>query len=147
MKKNQYLGCCLILFWVIEEQFDLFCIYLDVCYFDGGMVDMDVFEFVVMVEEILICLCVIEYCDEESDDLMVVCLMDVFEDGVSMVYSFFVLELQKQSFGMFLIFDYIYIVCDVGLFYVYFGYWVFGSNKMDYKVCFLGFEIFIDGKW
>lgn len=48
-------------FWVIEEQFDLFCFYLDICYFDGGMVDMDVFEFVVMIEEILICLCVIEY--------------------------------------------------------------------------------------
>ena len=100
-----------------------------------------------MVEETPIRSRVIEYRDEESDDLTAVCLTDVLEDGVSMVYSFFAPELQKQSLGTFLILDHIYIARDVGLPYVYLGYWVPGSNKMDYKARFSGLEIFTDGKW
>ncbi|MGR3812945.1 MAG: arginyltransferase [Cognatishimia activa] len=147
MKKNQHLDRRPTSPWATEEQFDLFRTYLDARHSDGGMADMDVFEFAAMVEETPIRSRVIEYRDEESDDLTAVCLTDVLEDGVSMVYSFFAPELQKQSLGTFLILDHIYIARDVGLPYVYLGYWVPGSNKMDYKARFSGLEIFTDGKW
>lgn len=112
---------------------------------------MDLFEFVVMVEEILICMWLIEYIeiDFESgqDSLWVVGLMDVLVDGLSMVYLFFELLLQVWFFGMFMIFDYIEIVKSMDLFYVYLGYWVFGSEKMVYKVKFSGLEVFLGGVW
>jgi arginine-tRNA-protein transferase len=111
------------------------------------MADMDVFEFAAMIEETPIRSRVIEYRNEMTDELTAVCLTDILEDGVSMVYSFFEPDLQKQSLGTFLILDHIYIARDVGLPYVYLGYWVPGSSKMDYKARFSGLEIFAENKW
>ena len=37
--------------WATEDQFDLFRRYLDSRHADGGMADMDIFEFAAMIEE------------------------------------------------------------------------------------------------
>ena len=47
--------------WATEEQFDLFRRYLDHRHADGGMADMDIFEFAAMVEETPIRSRIIEY--------------------------------------------------------------------------------------
>ena len=133
--------------WATEEQFDLFRTYLEARHSDGGMADMDVFEFAAMIEETPIKSRVIEYRSETENALTAVCLTDILEDGVSMVYSFFQPNLTKQSLGTFLILDHIYIAQDVGLPYVYLGYWVPGSQKMDYKARFSGLEIYNEGRW
>lgn len=147
VKRNQYLTRRPTSPWATEEQFDLFRTYLDNRHADGGMADMDVFEFAAMIEETPIRSRVIEYRNEETDLLTAVCLTDVIEDGVSMVYSFYQPDLQRQSLGTFLILDHIYIARDVGLHYVYLGYWVPGSQKMAYKARFSGLELYVDNKW
>lgn len=147
VKRNQHLDRRTTSPWATEEQFDLFRTYLDARHADGGMADMDVFEFAAMIEETPIRSRVIEYRNEDEDALTAVCLTDVLEDGVSMVYSFFQPDLQRQSLGTFLILDHIYIARDVGLPYVYLGYWVPGSQKMAYKERFSGLEVFVDGAW
>ena len=64
--------------WATEEQYDLFRSYLDSRHADGGMADMDVFEFAAMIEETPIRSRVIEYTDTEADEALVgVCLTDV----------------------------------------------------------------------
>src|SRR5210317_1365407 len=50
--------------WATEEQYDLFRRYLDSRHADGGMADMDVFEFAAMVEETQIRTRVVEYVDQ-----------------------------------------------------------------------------------
>ena len=35
----------------------------------------------------------------------------------------------------------------MGLEYLYLGYWVPGSGKMDYKSKFSALELYIDGEW
>ena len=75
--------------WATEEQYDLFRTYLDSRHADGGMADMDVFEFAAMIEETPIRSRVIEYTDTQTRELIGVCLTDVLDDGVSMVYSFY----------------------------------------------------------
>ena len=138
--------------WATEEQYALFRRYLDARHADGGMADMDVFEFAAMVEETPIKSRVIEYSrpagpEDDSAPLTVVSLTDVFEDGLSMVYSFYDPDFANLSLGTFAILDHINIAREAGLPYVYLGYWVPGSRKMGYKAGFSALEIFKAGKW
>ena len=131
--------------WATEDQYALFRRYLDARHADGGMADMDVFEFAAMIEETPIRTRVIEYAD--GDDLIAVCLTDVLEDGVSMVYSFYTPNRPKASLGTWMVLDHIDIARDNGLPYVYLGYWVPGSSKMGYKANFSGLEVYVDRNW
>ena len=133
--------------WANEEQYDLFRRYLDSRHADGGMADMDIFEFAAMIEETPIRSRVIEYSERGSSDLTAVCLTDVLDDGLSMVYSFYEPGLQKQSLGTFMVLDHIAIAREAGLPYVYLGYWVPGSPKMGYKAGFSGLQVYRHGGW
>ncbi|MEH6521530.1 arginyltransferase [Sulfitobacter sp.] len=133
--------------WATEDQYDLFRYYLDSRHADGGMADMDVFEFAAMIEETPIRTRVIEYTDAETSELIGVCLTDVLGDGLSMVYSFYTPDRPRDGLGNYIILDHIEIARGAGLPYVYLGYWVPGSQKMDYKSKFSGLEVFMGGKW
>ncbi|MDP5216009.1 arginyltransferase [Ruegeria sp. 2205SS24-7] len=133
--------------WATDEQYELFRTYLDARHADGGMADMDVFEFAAMIEETPIRSRVIEYVDKESGDLTAVSLTDVLEDGLSMVYSFYDPDQQQNSLGTYMILDHIEIARGAGLPYVYLGYWVPGSPKMGYKARFSGLEVYHRGIW
>ena len=136
--------------WATEDQFDLFRHYLDARHADGGMADMDIFEFAAMVEETPVRSRVIEYRDGDNSDvdtLKAVALTDVIDDGVSMVYSFFDTTDTRRSFGTYLILDHIDIARGANLRYVYLGYWVPGSDKMAYKANFTGVEVYTKGTW
>ncbi len=133
--------------WATEEQYDLFRRYLDDRHADGGMADMDVFEFAAMIEETPIKSRVVEYQDNETGELAAVSLTDVLGDGLSMVYSFFDPERARDSLGTYLILDHVDIAREAGLPYVYLGYWVPGSAKMGYKANFSAVEIYYQGHW
>lgn len=133
--------------WATEDQYELFRRYLDSRHADGGMADMDVFEFAAMVEETPIRSRVIEYTDDETGELTGVCLTDVLGDGVSMVYSFYTPDRPSDGLGNYIILDHIEIARSAGLPYVYLGYWVPGSQKMGYKAKFSGLEVFMGGEW
>ena len=67
--------------WATEDQFALFRRYLDHRHADGGMADMDIFEFAAMIEETPIKSRVIEYTrpateGERGRPLSAVCLTD-----------------------------------------------------------------------
>ena len=135
--------------WATEDQFNLFRGYLDSRHANGGMADMDMFEFAAMVEETPIRSRVIEYRDAEGCETTPVAasLTDVLDDGLSMVYSFFDPGQAKNSLGTYLILDHIAIARELGLPYVYLGYWVPGSPKMGYKSKFSGLEVYQGGIW
>jgi arginyl-tRNA--protein-N-Asp/Glu arginylyltransferase len=132
--------------WATEKQYDLFRRYLDARHAKGGMVDMDIFEFAAMIEETPVTSRVMEYTTSEGN-LNAVCLTDVFDDGLSLVYSFFETSVPKNSVGTYMILDHIKIAKEAGLPYVYLGYWVQGSDKMAYKINFSGVEVFRNQKW
>jgi leucyl-tRNA---protein transferase len=138
--------------WATEDQFNLFRRYLDARHADGGMADMDIFEFAAMIEETPIKSRVIEYTRpshpaDRSAPLAAVCLTDVFDDGLSMVYSFYDPDLSDLSLGTHVILDHISIAREAGLPYVYLGYWVPGSRKMGYKAGFSALEVYKAGRW
>lgn len=138
--------------WASEAQYALFRAYLEDRHADGGMADMDVFEFAAMIEETPVKSRVIEYSappegDEARGPLTAVCLTDVLDDGLSMVYSFYAPERRATSLGTYIILDHIRIAREAGLPYIYLGYWVPGSPKMDYKSRFSALEIYRGGEW
>lgn len=103
-------------------------------------------EFVMMIEEGVQWIYVVEYCDGD-DKLVVAVFIDVFKDGVLLIYSFFDLEECQCSFGSYMILDVICQVVVFGLFYVYLGYWVLGSVKMEYKVKFQFLQVLMFVGW
>lgn len=127
-----------------SEQYSIFRAYLDQRHRHGGMADMTVLDYAMMVEDSHVETRIIEYRRSDVDsgidargDLVGVALTDVLSDGLSMVYSFFEPSEQHRSLGTFMILEHISRARQLGLPYVYLGYWINGSRKMDYKGRFL----------
>jgi arginine-tRNA-protein transferase len=138
------------------EQYSLFRAYLDSRHRDGGMADMTVLDYAMMVEDSHVQTRLVEYRRRGPDSgitgrgsgpLLAVALVDVLSDGLSMVYSFFDPDESERSLGTFMILDHIARARRMGLDYVYLGYWVRGSRKMDYKGRFLPQERLMPSGW
>ena len=139
-----------------SEQYSIFRAYLDSRHRDGGMADMTVLDYAMMVEDSHIETRIIEYRRREASafaggrqagELIAVALTDVLADGLSMVYSFFEPDEAARSLGTFMVLDHIARAQRMGLAYVYLGYWVRGSRKMDYKSRFLPQERLTPDGW
>ncbi len=125
-----------------SDQYSLFRSYLDARHAEGGMADMTVLDYAMMVGDSHVDTLTIEYRFRGPDTaitgrgdgpLIATALTDVLSDGLSMVYSFFDPDYDNRSLGTFMILDHIVRARKMGLPYVYLGYWVEGSRKMDYK--------------
>ena len=128
-----------------SEQFSVFRAYLDARHWDGGMVDMTALDYAMMVEDTHVNTMLIEYrkrtpdagiAGKQEGQLIAVALTDILSNGLSMVYSFFDPFESDRSLGTFMIQDHIQRARRRGLPYVYLGYWVEGSQKMEYKTRF-----------
>ena len=127
------------------EQYRLFRSYIDARHSDGGMADMTVFDYRMMVEDTVIETFLTEYrerpvdpADEDFDNwpLKAVALCDRLSDGVSMVYSYYDPADSNMSLGTYMILEHIAFARRIGLPYLYLGYWIDGSRKMSYKTRF-----------
>ena len=157
LRRNEHLNREATSPWATDEQFTLFRRYLDSRHADGGMADMDIFEFAAMIEETPVRSRVIEYTEKpevapkgqrgSGRKLAAVCLTDVLDDGLSLVYSFYDPDRIKDGLGTYMILDHVALARQVGLPYVYLGYWVPGSVKMAYKASFGALEVYRDGQW
>lgn len=124
-----------------HEQYALFRRYVGARHSDGGMADMSMVDYQMMIEDSHVDTRLIEYrlaqADGEIGALVACCLTDRLSDGLSMVYSFYDPELEHRSLGGFMILDHAERARSFGLPHVYLGYWVEGSRKMEYKARFL----------
>lgn len=129
-----------------SEQYSLFRGYIDTRHGDGGMADMSVLDYTMMVEDSIIDTHLTEYrvrpatleahdqgAPDSQDRLMGVALCDRLSDGISMVYSFYEPGAEARSLGTYMILDQIEEARRLGLPYLYLGYWIAGSRKMNYK--------------
>src|ERR1700740_2055877 len=139
-----------------SEQYSVFRAYLDARHRDGGMADMTVLDYAMLVEDSHVKTRLGEYRRRAphpaingrgAGSLLAVALADVLGDGLSMVYSFFDPEEASRSLGTFMILDHIERAKRMGLPYVYLGYWVRDSRKMDYKSRFLPQERLMPDGW
>lgn len=139
-----------------SEQYSLFRDYLDARHSEGGMADMTMLDYAMMVEDTHVETSLIEYRRRGPDsgftgrgqgDLYAVALTDKLNDGLSMVYSIYDPALEPRSLGTFMVLDHIERARRLGLPYVYLGYWVDGSPKMSYKARFLPQERLMPQGW
>ena len=138
------------------EQFSLFRQYLDSRHQKGGMSDMTVLDYAMMIDDTHVNTRIIEYRIREEGDgiaekpagrLVAVALTDLMADGLSMVYSFYDPAYDDRSLGTYMILDHIRRAKAKGLPHVYLGYWVDGSRKMTYKTRFLPQEHLLMQGW
>ncbi len=79
--------------------------------------------------------------------LVAVATADVLPDGLSAVYTFFDPEEDKRSLGVFAILLEVEQTRLAGLPWLYLGYWIKDSPKMNYKCNFRPLEAYRDGCW
>ncbi|MDJ0387097.1 arginyltransferase [Roseomonas sp. E05] len=129
------------------EQFALFQRYQRARHQDGDMAAMGFYDYRAMVEDTPITTGLVEFRDSATGQLLGACLTDWLSDGLSAVYSFYEPALEKRSLGTFAVLWLVRRAVEMGLPYVYLGYWVPQSRKMAYKARFRPSEVLTGGTW
>jgi leucyl-tRNA---protein transferase len=123
-----------------SEHYSLFRGYIDTRHSEGGMADMSVLDFAAMVDDTVADSRIVEYRFDErcenAGEMACAVLMDILGDGISMIYSFYEPSYEARSLGTLMVLDAIARAQRMGLPYVYLGYFVQGSRKMEYKARF-----------
>lgn len=139
IKRNSDLVATACKPWSTEEQYALLQRYLHARHPGGGMTEMDEMDYADMVEHTPVDSYVIEYREPSVNGvpgkLVGACLTDRQGDGLSMIYSYFEPHDEARvGMGNYIIIDHIMRAQKAGLPYVYLGYWVEGSPRMQYKI-------------
>jgi arginyl-tRNA--protein-N-Asp/Glu arginylyltransferase len=147
-KKNRDLEIRRVGAIATSEQYALFRDYIGERHSDGGMADMSVFDYSMMVEDSAVETFITEYRRKPGSRLLSsavtgdlplagAALCDKLSDGLSLVYSFYDPDLDDRSLGSYIILEHVEHAKALNLPYVYLGYWIKGSRKMAYKSRFL----------
>ena len=98
---------------------------------------MSVLDFAAMVDDTITDSRIVEYrfgpLHPQAGELVCAVLIDILGDGLSLIYSFYEPSYDSRSLGTLVVLDAIMRADRLDLPYVYLGYYVEGSRKMEYK--------------
>jgi len=128
------------------EQFRLFAAYQRLRHSDSDMASMSYGDYRGMVEDTPVRTAIAEFRDRRGQ-LVAASLIDLLDDGVSAVYSFYDPLQPKRSLGTWSVLWLVEQCQGQGQPFVYLGYWIADSPKMAYKARFPALERLAAGAW
>lgn len=145
MRLNQHLRIAEESDLTCSSAFDLYRRYIDERHGDGDMYPATLEQYEAFIKTKTVDTRFYLFYDDEK--LVSVSVVDVLEHGLSAVYTFFDPELSKQSLGRFAILWQIQKCQQLGLPYLFLGYWIRNCPKMQYKSSFRPLEMLLNGRW
>ena len=82
-----------------------------------------------------------------EETLVGVAVADKLDDGLSAIYTFYDPDLQDRGLGTYAVLWQIEATRQMGLDYLYLGYWIKECQKMAYKIQYRPLELYVNGSW
>lgn len=129
----------------IDEHFALYTRYQAARHAGGGMDEDGQEQYAHFLLQSRVDTRLVEFSEDGIPRM--VSLIDVLDDGLSSVYTFFDPDTPAASYGTYNILWQAAQCTALGLPYLYLGYWIAKCHKMAYKARFQPIEGFVDGQW
>ena len=130
---------------LVDEHYALYQRYQQARHPGGGMDEDSHEQYVQFLLQSRVDTRLIEFSDDQG--VRMVSLIDVLDDGLSSVYTFYEPNIPGASFGIYNILWQAAQCVALDLPYLYLGYWIAESPKMAYKTDFYPIQGYLVGQW